>query len=99
MIDPLAEELISPSAAAGLYPRGPEGKKVHVSKVYRDMKRGHRGISLESVRTPKLATSRQAVARYFRRLDDAMRPTTPARPTSTGRAAGSVDRELDRLGF
>ena len=62
MIDPLTEELIRPIAAAKLYPRGPDGKPPHVSRVYRDLKRGCRGVQLESIRTPKLTTSRQAVA-------------------------------------
>ena len=40
MIDPMVEGLITPAEATSLYPRGPNGKKVHVSKVYRDMGRG-----------------------------------------------------------
>ena len=100
MIDPLVEQLISPTVATGLYPRGPDGKKVHVSKVYRDMKRGHRGVFLESVHTPKLATSREAVARFFHRLGESYRSPSPvAAPASRGRKAEAVERELDSLGF
>ena len=64
MIDPLTEELVSPREAAKLYPRGRGGKVVHVSRVYRDILHGHDGIRLESISTPRLATSRQAVARF-----------------------------------
>ena len=52
-IDPLTEELIRPTEATKLYPRGPDGKTVHVSRVYRDMSRGRHGVVLESIRTPK----------------------------------------------
>ena len=101
MIDPLIEELITPTEATAMYPRGPRGMKPHVSKVYRDMKVGCRGIVLESISTPRLATSRQAVARYFARLGEITRPPAPSAsaPARSGRLAGSVDRELDRLGF
>ena len=101
MIDTLVEDLITPAEATALYPRGPTGKKVHVSKVYRDMGRGVRGIVLESVRTPRLATSRQAVARFFRRLSEVSRPAAPAARSDVARERANhvVEQELDRLGF
>src|SRR4051812_6611550 len=101
MIDPLKEDLIWPTEATKLYPRGPGGKKRHVSQVYRDMKVGHRGIVLESIRTPKLATSREAVARFFHRLTEASGPAQPAPRSQAGRERSDrdVERELDRLGF
>ena len=68
VIDPLDEDLICPSLATRLFPPGPNGKYVHDSFVYRAMKTGCRSIILESTRTPKLATSRQAVARFIRRM-------------------------------
>ena len=101
MIDPLAEELIPPTEAAALYPRTARGKKVHVSRVYRDMSRGVRGVVLESIATPRLATSRQAVARFFGRLSEPTRPpeAAPVARTNTKRAVEALDRELERLGF
>jgi hypothetical protein len=95
-IDPLTEDLIWPTEAAKLYPRGPGGKTVHVGRVYRDMKRG-----LESIRTPRMATSRQAVARFFRRLSEVSRPTEPANHNNVARvrATQEVEQALDRLGF
>ena len=103
MIDPLTEPLIRPDLAAALYPVGADGKPVHVSRVYRDMKHGRDGIRLEFVRTPRLATSREAVARFFHRLTEAAaRPpvggSCPSR-TNPRRADRDVDRELDRLGI
>jgi hypothetical protein len=103
MIDPLTEHLIRPTEATKLYPRGPNGKKVHVSKVYRDMQYGHDGVVLESVQTPTLATSREAVARFFRQLTEARtrrqsRPTGRIRPV-VDRTNRDVEQELDRLGI
>lgn len=102
MIDPLVEDLITPAEATALYPRGPNGKKVHVSKVYRDMNRGVWGIVLESINTPRLATSRQAVARFFQQLSEASRPAAPAMHNDPARGRANhvvVEQELDRLGF
>jgi hypothetical protein len=78
VIDPLTEDLIIPAEATALYPRGPKRKKVHVSKVYRDMNRGVRGIVLESIKTRGLTMSQQAVARFFRRLSEVARPVATA---------------------
>lgn len=101
MIDPLVEDLITPAEAADLYPKGRGGRKVHVAVVYRHMGPGVRGVVLESVRTPRLATSRQAVARFFRRLSEVRRPPTLANPAdpARGQAVRAVEQELDRLGF
>ena len=99
-IDPLTEDLITPAAATALYPRGPGGRKVHVSRVYRDMKIGVRGVRLESVKTPRLATSRQAVARFFARLSEGSRPAVAlSRHPAQQRNSNAVEQELDRLGF
>jgi Protein of unknown function (DUF1580) len=101
VIDPLVEELITPSQATALYPRNSKGKKVHISKIYRDMDRGARGILLESLRTPRRATSREAVARFFRRLSEAATSGAPDTRHNAvrDRANPEVERELDRLGI
>jgi hypothetical protein len=102
LIDPLREEVISPNEATNCYQRNSKGKKVHVSKVYRDMKFGQNGIKLESIRTPRLATSREAIARFFRAVTEARQKqdlqstlTEPAR----SRNEETIERELDRLGI
>lgn len=100
MIDPLQEELITPNEATRYYPRSATGKRVHVSKVYRDMQKGQRGKRLEFVRTPRMATSKEAIARFFQCLSG-----------MTGRGAGEgthrtrardeqrIERDLDQLGI
>jgi hypothetical protein len=102
-INPLTEDLIWPTEATKLYPRGPSGKTVHVSRVYRDMKRGRDGIVLESIRTPRMATSRQAVARFFRALSEAHQPTGQvtirSRSSESMQSDRSVEQELDRIGI
>jgi len=101
MIDPLNEEIIHAREAAKLFPRGANGKHPHVSKIYRLMKTGSRGVVLESIRTPRLATSREAVGRFMRSLSELDPSATPQnhRPTSRDSADHAVERELDRLGI
>src|SRR5690349_5080923 len=70
MIDPLSEDLIPPTEATSLFPRNRRGKRLHVTVIYRYMSKGCRGVVLESLRTPRLVTSRQAVARFIRRLSE-----------------------------
>lgn len=99
MIDPLLEDLISPKEAARIFPRGPRGKHPHVSLVYRAMKSGCRNVVLESVRAPRLATSREAVARFIARLtEQAVRATPPIRNAAAReRHVEQVERGLDLL--
>ena len=100
MIDPTKEELITPNEATRYYPRSARGKKVHISKVYRDMQVGHQGLKLESIRTPRLATSREAVSRFFHRLSG--KPGKEASKTQKSNRYGEerqVEQELDRLGI
>src|SRR4051812_33660210 len=101
MIDPLIEDLVLPESATGLFPRQPNGKKIHASSIYRYMKHGCRGVILESIRTPRQPTSRQAGARSTRRLSEASRPAAPAplNVAAPKRSNDEVERELDRLGF
>jgi hypothetical protein len=102
LIDPLVEDVISPPQATRMFALGPNGKYPHVGFIYRAMKSGCRGVILESIRTPKLATSRQAVARFIRRMTEADQPSiqaiTRSRPDS-GRSERRVEQELDRLGI
>ncbi len=99
MIDPIREHLLTPTEAAQLYPRRSGGRPPHVSTVIRHMTRGSRGVRLESIRTPRLATSREAVARFFTRLTEA-RPVPEAvggRPHSSYHHR--IEAELDQLGL
>jgi hypothetical protein len=101
MIDPLAEDLIWPWEATWIFPKGSNGKHPHVSFIYRAMKTGCRGVVLESIRTPRLATSRQAVARFLQRLSAIGCPSSaPARGLEgRGRTNREVEIELDRIGI
>lgn len=99
MIDPLHEELILPSEAVQHYPRTAKGKRVHVSRVYRDMLVGKRGVRLESLRTPRLVTSREAIARFFQRLSDGAAPSSLPITKKVSRDSVRIERELDRLGI
>ena len=101
MIDPMTEDLVFPSEATRYYPRRADGRKVHVATVHRHMKHGSRGIILESIRTPRLATSRQAISRFFRRLSESESQTGSSPPSRPARAITTrdVEKELDRLGL
>jgi hypothetical protein len=101
VIDPLTEEIIWPRVAARMFPRGENGKYPHISKIYRLMKTGCRGVVLESIRTPRLATSREAVARFFCRLGEVNRAVDAEGrgPAGIGRASLAAEQELVDLGF
>jgi hypothetical protein len=101
MIDPLKEELILPRDAAGLFPKGPKGRKIHVCCIYRYMTVGVRGVVLESLDAPRRCTSREAVARFLERLTERAetRPTADRTRALRGRSTREVEQELDRLGI
>jgi hypothetical protein len=100
MIDLFSEKLISLPQAAKLFPCSQAGRTVHVGAVYRAAKRGHGGVRLETVRTPRLATSREAVARYFEALTARSMNPEPPRPRHQERRRHEhVSAALDRLGL
>jgi Protein of unknown function (DUF1580) len=100
MIDPLAEKLLLPREATRYFPPGPSGRTLHVAAIYRYMSTGVRGVVLESLDAPRKCTSKEAVARFLRRLSDKDRQPTDApigglrRPNDR-----AVEAELDRLGI
>ena len=68
-IDPNSEQLISLSEAARHLPRQRAGKRPHVSCIYRWTTAGCRGVILESIQIGATrCTSKEALARFFRRL-------------------------------
>jgi hypothetical protein len=97
MIDPLEEQVILPRVAADCYPRDERGRKVHVSMIYRHMTVGVRGVVLESIRTPRLATSREAIARFFASLS--MRPAPMEQVKHVLDHDRRIEQELDQLGL
>jgi len=98
LIDPLSE-VVTPREATRYYPRDHRGRKVHVSTVFRHMKVGVRGVLLESIRTPRLCTSKEAIARFFRKLSEGPGSDSRAKPVVDRVSDCRVEAELDRLGI
>ncbi|MCE5302411.1 MAG: DUF1580 domain-containing protein [Planctomycetaceae bacterium] len=101
MIDPNSEHVISLSEAAEHLPRRRAGKRPHVSCVYRWTTSGCRGVVLESIQVGGTrCTSREAMARFFRRLTQDGPADIPVNRSvaQRQRAADRAVRELDRAG-
>ena len=102
MIDPNTETLISLAEAAGSLPRRRAGKKAHLSCVYRWTTAGCRGIILESIQVGGTrCTSREALARFFRRLTNGdAADVAPVRSVAQRERATAVAiRELEKAGM
>ena len=100
MIDPNKERLVSFHDASNESTRRRGGKKIHLSTWYRWTTRGCKGIRLESLQYGGTrVTSREAIARFFRRLTEAS--VEPSDPTSAPppRAVEAAQRELERQGL
>ena len=99
-IDPTTETLISLAQAAKHLPRRRAGKRPHVSCLYRWSTAGCRGVVLESIQVGGTrCTSREALARFFRRLTqgDAAAPATRT-VAQRERAAARAMNELEGAG-
>jgi hypothetical protein len=97
MIDCATEGLISLADAANEVPRRRRGKRCHVSTVYRWATSGIGGIKLESVIVGgSRCTSREALARFWRRLTEAKDGTTPAAPPVAARTEAKRLRDSRR---
>ena len=95
-IDPLSEELLTLSQAARFFPRRRQGKKPHLSTLYRWTTEGVRGVLLETRPTPSgRCTSKKAIRRFYDQLAEATPAASqPCRPTPDGRRHEAVEREL-----
>jgi hypothetical protein len=101
MIDPNSESLISLSEAARHLPRRRAGKRPHVSCIYRWTTSGCRGVVLESVQVGGTrCTSKEALARFFRRLTQGGAADAPTVRTCAQRqrAAEKAMRDLEQAG-
>ena len=102
MIDIHNETLVSISETPKHLPRRPSGKTVHISAVYRWIKKGIKGIRLESARIAGCTyTSLEALQRWSDALSNSEEFTTEAklippkaRELQIEKAAEHVDREL-----
>lgn len=69
MIDPSVEKLLSLTEATKALPKRREGKKPHVSCLYRWTTVGFKGVVLESVQVGSTrCTSVEALGRFFNQL-------------------------------
>ncbi len=109
MIDPNVEQLLSLTDAAKKVPRIGR-RKVHTSTIYRWCRRGIKGVQLEYVRIGRrMATTAEALARFFNRLAEAdrqVRPASPVRlpsgshsPAERARQIAEAERRLDEAGL
>ena len=106
-IDLACEELLSLTDAAKALPPI-DGKRPHISTIWRWCRRGVRGVRLEYVRLGhRVCTTREALGRFAQRLADAdekpvaKTSTTPKRRTAKQRERdiARASRELERAGI
>jgi len=100
-IDVNTEHVISLTEAARSLPRRRAGKRPHVSCIYRWTTAGCRGAILESIQVGGTrCTSREALARFFRRLTQGDGADVAAVRTAAQRqrAADRAVKELERAG-
>lgn len=101
MIDPLNETVVSLHDAANLCPKR-HGKKPHISCLYRWTSTGCRGEILESIQVGGTrCTSREALARFFRRLTENTKGAPAPSHTSAQRRKEieRVEQELENAGI
>jgi hypothetical protein len=101
MIDPNTETLVSLSEAARYLPRRRAGKKPHVSCIYRWTTSGCRGVILESIQVGGTrCTSKEALARFFRRLTSGDAADVPEirSVAKRDRDCAKAMRELEQAG-
>lgn len=92
MIDIGQEELIAVRDVPRALPKRPNGRRLHVSAVYRWISRGVRGVVLESARIGgSTYTSREAMARFAERLNGAA-----TQPQQTLKPPHSRQMEIER---
>lgn len=99
----LEEHVISLNDAVRLLPKRREGKRPHVSCVYRWTTSGCRGVILESVQIGGTrCTSVEALQRFFAALGVAGQPAALSPPGTNlerQRAIARAERELDDAGI
>ena len=103
MIDPLSENVISLATAAKSLPTRRGDKRASVSCLYRWTVSGCRGIVLEALQVGGTrCTSQEALARFSRRLTQAVGTAPPAHQRTAKqreRAIALADAELREAGI
>jgi len=86
MIDITSEQLIPIRDVPGRLPPTPKDKRIHISAVYRWMRRGVRGARLESIRIGGFTyTSIEALQRFADRLSEPRHNSQEPRVTTITR--------------
>ena len=99
-IDPLSETVVSLTTAPKCLPHRRRGKRPHVSCLYRWTTRGCRGVILESLQVGGTrCTSKEALARFFRRLTEASSAPTPTPQAASSFDCDVVESQLDAAGL
>jgi hypothetical protein len=101
MIDPNTETLVSLAEAAKSLAARRQGKRPRVSCLYRWTKAGCKGVVLESLQCGGTrCTSKEALARFFRRLTHGNDPApgNHRSPARRRRGAERAERELEPQG-
>jgi hypothetical protein len=100
VIDLASEQLVSLHDVPKLLPPRPNGKRVHISAVYRWVQRGIRGTRLEVIRVGGTTyTSREALQRFASPAaasHEMACPNTAARQRQIDRAVQRLDEMLYR---
>ena len=101
MIDVAVEQLVHVRMVPRLLPPRPNGRRVHISAVYRWMSRGVRGVRLESVKVGgSTYTSVEALQRFADRLSEARPGNVPGSATLTRCRQKQIDdaaHEVERI--
>lgn len=101
MIDTATENLVPLRDVPRCLPPRPNGKRLHISAVYRWTLRGVRGVRLETVKIGGTTyTSREAIQRFSERLSGEAPSLQPVNPVNRARqrqleqAKSAVDKAL-----
>lgn len=108
-IDIHTETIVSLTEATKILPRV-NGKRPSISTLWRWCRKGLRGVRLEYIRVGRnIATSREALNRFFTALAEADEPVghpaapapraTPAEPAHRRAALEEADKVLERAGI
>jgi hypothetical protein len=102
-IDIAHEKLLTFAQAAAILPRRRAGRKTHVSTLHRWSSRGVKGIVLETLQVGGgSCTSREALQRFFDRLQITVHPDQPRSLRSTrslNKKVKDAEQRLHEEGF
>lgn len=95
MIDTTRENLVPLRCVPGRLPKRPNGKRIHISAVYRWTDSGIRGVVLESIRVGGITfTSLEAIQRFAERLT---KPQSLMSRRQATRERVATDQVVDRV--